>query len=75
MKIVEVTWLDAVHQFGPVNKCEVDEGNPVKTIGYLVKRDKKFISIAMEYWPEQDVYRNVTTIPASIVKKVRYVER
>jgi len=73
MKIVEVTWLDACHQGGETTQVEILRGVLLKTVGYLVKRDKEFISIAMEF--TGDVYRNVTTIPASIVKKVRYVER
>lgn len=71
MNIVEVTWLDARHQFGPVSKTEIEAGAAMKTLGYLISHDKDFVVIAMEYWPDDDVYRNVSSIPASLVKDVR----
>ena len=73
MKIVEVTWLDACHQSGETTQAEILRGMILKTVGYLVERDKDFISIAMEI--TGDVFRNVTTIPRSIVKRVHNVER
>jgi len=75
MKIVEVTWIDARHDFGQISIREINPGALMKTVGYLIRRDKEFVVIAMEYWPERETYNNVTSIPASIVKKVRYVER
>lgn len=73
MKVVEVTWLDANHQFGPVRLAEVELGEPTTTVGYFLKRDKKAVSVAMEITEEG--YRNVTSIPAALVKRVRNVGR
>ena len=73
LKVVEVTWLDACHQSGETTKAEILRGMTLKTVGYLVKRDKEFISIAMEV--AGDTYRNVTTIPKALVKRVRNIER
>lgn len=73
MKIVEVTWQDADHQFAEIRLAEAELGTPTTTVGYLLKRDKKSISIAMEI--VEGGYRNVTTIPRSIVKRVREIEK
>lgn len=71
MNIVEVTWLDARHQFGPVSKVEIESGATIKTVGYLISHDKEFVVIAMEFWPDDDVFRNVSSIPTPLVKDVR----
>lgn len=73
MNIVEVTWLDARHQFGPVGKTEIEFGATIMTLGYLLYRDKEFIVVAMEYWPDDNVYRNVSSIPRALVKRVRKI--
>ena len=73
MKIVEVTWLDACHQNTETTEAGIIRGMILKTVGYLVKRDDEFISIAMEV--ADDAYRNVTTIPRVLVKRTRNVGR
>jgi hypothetical protein len=71
-RIVEVVWLDAVHQFEQMVLSAVKPGIWITTVGYLLKRDKKFVTVAMERIGDE--YRNVTTIPAALVKRVRRVE-
>ncbi len=73
MKIVEVTWVDARHHFGPICEAELDLGKPITTVGYLVKSNKELVAVTMELTSEG--YRNVTVIPRSIVKRVREIER
>ena len=73
MKIVEVTWLDACYQAGETTLPEILRGVILKSVGYLVKRDKEFITIAGEVTGE--TYRNVTTIPKALVKRTRNVSK
>ena len=75
MKIVEVTWLDGPRRTKSRAPREVELGSPNKTVGYLVREDKNAIVIAMEYWPEGEIYRNKVTIPKADVKRVRNVGR
>ena len=72
-RIVEVVWLDALHQFHQMSVEGIEPGMRVTTVGYVVKRDKDFLSLAMEKLDDQ--YRNIMTIPRVLVKRVRYVER
>jgi hypothetical protein len=73
MKIAEVVWLDAKHQFGPISIAGIEPGAVATTVGYLLRCDKEFVVVAMERFPDE--YRNVTSIPRALVKRVRYVER
>lgn len=73
MKIVEVTWLDAKHEFDPDGDAKDASGTIVQTVGYLLRRDKELTVIAME--ATEMGYRNRTAIPALMVKHVRYIER
>jgi len=75
MKVVEVTWLDARHRFGEVCEAEVkhEAGAPITTVGYLLRRDKEFVVVAME--ATEDGWRNVTSIPRAMVKNIRPIEK
>lgn len=68
--LVLVTWRDAWFDF--------DGGDPdggradylVRTVGFLVRRDTRFLSVAQEILPDGDGFRAVTHIPVSVVASV-----
>ena len=63
---VMVTWRDAYFDFD-----HDEEGRPdymVRTLGFVVKVDTKFLSIAQEELPDADGWRAVTHIPISTIE-------
>jgi hypothetical protein len=75
VKIVEVTWLDADHDLNAVTIAAIKIPGPLMTVGYLLKRDDDFTVVAMERYEGGEEYRNVTSIPSSLVKRVRTIEK
>jgi len=45
------------------------------TLGYLLRRDDEYVVLAMERLKDSDEYRNVTTIPTALVRKVNFIRR
>lgn len=79
MKIVEVTWDDASYESagGPRTHKYVEniKNFRLRSVGFLVCRDKKNIKLAMEYEHEEGTVRDVLVIPMSLVRKVRVLDR
>ena len=69
-KKVIVTWLDAVN-YGDGQGTPKHKPAEQCMIGWLLKRDKQGISVAMEYSPEDNTWREENFIPAGMVKSVR----
>jgi hypothetical protein len=69
-RFVEVLWLDAEgHAAWTADKDADKIAPPVVTMrGYLVRRNKKVVVLAMGY--HEDSWLNVFTIPAGMVRKV-----
>jgi hypothetical protein len=69
-RFVEVLWLDAEgHAAWTADKDADKIASPVVTMrGYLVRRNKKVVVLAMGY--HEDSWLNVFTIPAGMVRKV-----
>jgi hypothetical protein len=71
--IAVVTWLDA---------CTHNDGDgpprhePMRqvTAGWLLKRDRKGVSIAFEYNDSDNTYRDEQFIPAGMVESVRIIK-
>jgi hypothetical protein len=69
--LVLVEWHDAWFDF---DLPGVDERRPdylVRTVGFLVAEDPRFISLAQEVLPEGEGFRAVTHIPVAIVERIQ----
>jgi hypothetical protein len=42
----------------------------VSTVGFLVRRGPRFVSVAQEILPDGDGFRAVTHIPVAVVEKI-----
>ena len=74
MKIVEVTWEDASFEdmtHRTQRTVEEDTFVVLRSVGYLISRNKRAIRLAMEWRPDSDRVRDILLIPTSLVKKVR----
>jgi hypothetical protein len=69
-RFVEVLWLDAEGHAAWTTDKDADkiEAPLVTMRGYLVRRNKKVVLLAMGY--HEDSWLNVFTIPAAMVQKV-----
>ena len=69
--LVLVEWHDAWFDF---DLPAVNERRPdylVRTVGFLVAEDPRFLSLAQEVLPEGEGFRAVTHIPVAIVERVQ----
>lgn len=75
LPLVVVEWDDAwIDANEPISLSEVHVQHKPKvivTLGYLLLQDAKGISLAAEYYKDEDVYRGRTFIPAAMVKTVK----
>ena len=62
---------------GPAEKLaeSIEDGWPstlmlVNTVGYLVRRSPRFVSVAQEILPDGDGFRAVTHIPVAVVQTI-----
>ena len=71
-KIVKITWRDASSKTGWTEKEEamewIDEDFPYYAVGMLLKKDKRFISVATSW--EEEQYLNIQKIPIGCVIKI-----
>ena len=79
--IIEVFWLDANCSEGWQSIEDVDYKNlsellDKKSVGYLLKKTDKFISIAQSYDSDKKGGQcdNIMTIPKSCIKKIRSIK-
>lgn len=68
--LVLVSWHDAWFDFEEADPQACRADYLVRTIGFLVLRGPRFLSIAQEVLPDGDGFRAVTHIPISIVEEV-----
>ncbi len=62
--LVLVTWQDAWFDFDEPDPQDVRADYLVRTVGYLVRRGPRFVSVAQEILPDGDGFRAVTHIPS-----------
>ena len=69
MKIVKVVWKDAVGDYVEMTKEELKQYKLalVKSVGFLVKADKKSIRLASVIMKDTDAVRNWLVIPRAMV--------
>jgi hypothetical protein len=68
--LVLVTWRDAWFDFEEPDPEDVRSDYLVNTVGYLVRRGPRFLSVAQEILPDGDGFRAVTHIPVAVVETV-----
>ena len=71
--LVLVTWRDAWFDFDEPDPEDVRADYLVRTVGFLVRRGPRFVSVAQEVLPDGDGFRAVTHIPLAIVEAVTYL--
>ena len=79
MEIVEVEWFDAQEETDALTLEEAkrQEPFPVKSVGFLIKKDKKKVIIALScFHPDssKEFFRSVWTIPKGMVKNIRRLQ-
>lgn len=76
--LVEVEWLDAVF-YGQVEEVEEAEikqgGSSLKSVGYVIKADRKTFLICAELDGHGRPHRDFTLIPRSLVRKIRVLRK
>ena len=70
LPLVLVTWRDAWFDFEQPDGAEPRSDYLVTTVGFVVGRGPRFLSVAQEVLPEGDGCRAVTHIPLSVVESV-----
>jgi hypothetical protein len=68
--MVLVTWRDAWFDFDEPDPEDVRADYLVRTVGYLVRRGPRFVSVAQEILPDGDGFRAVTHIPVAVVETI-----
>ncbi len=69
--LVLVEWHDAWFDFDLPAVEERRADYLVRTVGFLVAEDPRFLSLAQEILPEGEGFRAVTHIPVAIVERVQ----
>lgn len=68
--LVLVTWRDAWFDFDEPDPEDARADYLVNTVGYLVRRGPRFVSVAQEILPDGDGFRAVTHIPVAVVETI-----
>jgi hypothetical protein len=68
--LVLVTWRDAWFDFDEPDPQDARADYLVSTVGFLVRRGPRFVSVAQEVLPDGDGFRAVTHIPVAVVEKI-----
>jgi hypothetical protein len=69
--LVLVEWHDAWFDFDLATAEQRRPDYLVRTVGFLVAEDPRFLSLAQEVLPEGEGFRAVTHIPVAIVERVQ----
>ena len=68
--LVLVIWRDAWFDFEELDPEDARADYLVSTVGFLVQRGPRFVSVAQEVLPDGDGFRAVTHIPLAVVEKI-----
>lgn len=69
--LVLVEWHDAWFDFDLPDADERRADYLVRTVGFLVAEDPRFLSLAQEVLPEGEGFRAITHIPVAIVERMQ----
>jgi hypothetical protein len=72
--LVLVTWRDAWFDFEESDAEDARSDYLVTTVGFLVRRGPRFVSIAQEILPDGDGFRAITHIPVAVVETLATLE-
>ena len=72
--LVVVTWRDAWFDFDHADATEPRSDYLVTTVGFVIREDPRFLSIAQEVLPDDDGFRAVTHIPVAVIVSVAPLE-
>ena len=70
LPLVLVTWRDAWFDLDEPDPDDARADYLVITVGFLVRRGPRFVSVAQEVLPDGDGFRAVTHIPVAVVEKI-----
>jgi hypothetical protein len=68
--LVLVIWRDAWFDFEELDPEDARADYLVSTVGFLVQRGPRFVSVAQEVLPDGDGFRAVTHIPVAVVEQI-----
>lgn len=68
--LVLVTWRDAWFDFDEPDPEGARADYLVHTVGFLVRKASRFVSVAQEMLPDGDGFRAVTHIPVAVVETI-----
>jgi hypothetical protein len=68
--LVLVTWRDAWFDFEEPDPEDARADYLVSTVGFLMRRGPRFVSVAQEVLPDGDGFRAVTHIPVAVVERI-----
>jgi hypothetical protein len=68
--LVLVTWRDAWFDFDEPDPEDARADYLVHTVGFLVRKGSRFVSVAQEMLPDGDGFRAVTHIPVAVVETI-----
>ena len=74
--VVRVDWRDSYGTTGWIDKRELHEIHDcdevkIQTVGYVIKADKNFVSVAQSLSEHNDDIHNTMTIPSAMIFKTR----
>jgi hypothetical protein len=72
-KLVFVRWLDASFQAAECTDDELNPGIIVESAGILAREDDESISLALDSYPQQGIWRRIQHIPKPFILEVRRV--
>ncbi|HEY7659575.1 MAG TPA: hypothetical protein VIC58_03155 [Actinomycetota bacterium] len=72
--LVLVEWHDAWFDFDQPEPEGERADYLVRTVGFLIARGPRFLSVAQEVLPDDDGFRAVTHIPIPVVERVTCLE-
>jgi hypothetical protein len=72
-QLVFVRWLDASFQADECTDDELHPGIIVESAGILAREDDESISLALDLYPQQGIWRRIQHIPKPFILELRKV--
>ena len=67
MDFTIVKWNDASYVEGDLDAEKINTDCILVTCGFIVKENKKMLTIAAEYFKEEDTWKHIINIPKSLI--------
>jgi hypothetical protein len=72
--VVCVEWVDACYERGSLKAGELGGLLTLKTVGWLVREEEDHVSVAAEWCPREETYRDISHIPRVGIVSVKRVK-